>query len=78
MTRKPSLRGKRKYRCEDCGNEQFLHWKELIRRSRPRCLACGSYRLEPITKEAREERDIGYRNILEHNENRGDIQRSTS
>lgn len=73
----PSTRGKRKYRCGACGNEQFIHWKELNRRSRPRCTGCGSYNLEIVTKEGKEERDLGYRNILEHDENRGDIVRGT-
>jgi len=73
MAKKPSTRGKRKYRCEECGNEQFLHWVELNRRTRPHCAKCGSVRLEVVTKEAKEERDIGYRNVLEHDENRGDI-----
>lgn len=67
------MKGKRKYRCGSCGSEQFIHWRELNRRSRPRCIRCGSYNLEPVTEEAKKERDIGYLNILEYNENRGDI-----
>ena len=78
MAKRPSTRGKRKYRCEECKNEQFLHWVELNRRTRPRCTGCGSVRLEPVTKEAKEERDLGYRNVLEHDEKRGDIVKGSS
>lgn len=78
MARKGSLKGKRKYRCCDCGADQFLHWTALIRRFRPRCVRCGSYGLDPVTQEAKEERDIGYRNILAYDEDRGDIVRGDS
>ncbi len=71
-------KGKRKYCCAECKKEQFLHWTALNRRTRPRCVDCGSYQLELVTQEAKKERDVGYRNVLEHDEHRGDIARGSS
>lgn len=72
MTRK----GKRKYRCGDCGNEQYIHWIELNRASRPRCTGCGSHNLDLITKEAKEERVIGNTNLRNHSDTQGDVIRA--
>ena len=41
-----------KYRCDDCGEEQMRAKLEFSRRTRPRCTACGSTWLEPVTSEA--------------------------
>jgi DNA-directed RNA polymerase subunit RPC12/RpoP len=49
----PSLHGRRKYRCTDCSAEEFVHKRELSRAARLRCSSCGSTRLEPVTKEGR-------------------------
>lgn len=49
-----STTGRYKYCCADCGKEQFFHKIFLIRRNRPRCIACGSYALDPVTDYARD------------------------
>lgn len=40
-----------KFVCVDCGAERRLRRHEMSRRSRPRCLECGSTFLEPKTQE---------------------------
>lgn len=40
-----------KFVCVDCGAEQRLRRHETSRRSKPRCLECGSTFLEPKTVE---------------------------
>jgi len=45
-------KGKRKWRCDDCGAEAFYHWTEFERRERPRCLACGCQRLTIVSDDA--------------------------
>ena len=48
-------RMQRKFKCDDCGAENWLHWTERTRRSLPRCTNCGSSFLSPVTKEAKED-----------------------
>jgi len=50
-----SSKGKRKYRCGECGAESFHHWIERNRAARLRCPACGSARMDFVTREACEE-----------------------
>ena len=38
-------RGKRLYRCGECGVARFVHWTETDRAGRVRCAACGSARM---------------------------------
>ncbi len=71
-------KGKRKYRCQECGHEQYLHWTERDRRSRPRCMGCGSARLDPASQGAKEDEAIGRLNVAEHSESRGDLLRARS
>ncbi len=61
-------KGKRKYQCEDCKSTFMVHWIEFNRAARPRCIACGSACIEPYSPRAKEDREIGYQNVLEHNE----------
>ena len=48
-------RGKKKYRCGECKFESYHHWIELNRAARLRCPACGSARMELVTKEAKDD-----------------------
>lgn len=66
-------KGQRKYRCDDCGATRMLHWVELNRASRPRCMACGSQRLEPYSEQAIKDRDIGDLNVRQFEYGRGDV-----
>jgi hypothetical protein len=78
MPRKDRVwRGKRRFRCCECQTTQRIHYVELSRRTRPRCVACGSVQLEPDSAEAVEDRLIGNLNLLEakEEEDRGDIVR---
>ena len=43
------------YRCDECGAQRFVAWVESIRASRPRCMACGSTRLNLVSEAARED-----------------------
>lgn len=52
---KHSKKGRKKYRCGECNAESFHHWIELNRAAGVKCTACGSRRMELVTKEAREE-----------------------
>jgi DNA-directed RNA polymerase subunit RPC12/RpoP len=48
--------GKWKYRCADCGTENYLSAIEWGWAARPRCTGCGSHRLdriEPTRKKGR-------------------------
>lgn len=47
---------RRMYECEECHARRFVAWIELNRASRPKCMGCGSVRLELVTEEAKEER----------------------
>lgn len=49
------MKGRRKYRCEECGEESFRHWVERNRAARMRCLGCGSARLELVSEEAKKD-----------------------
>jgi hypothetical protein len=46
------MRNQFKYRCADCGWTGFFRLNEFARRCRPRCGACGSTLLDPVTAEA--------------------------
>lgn len=43
---------KRLYECEECHARRFVSWVELNRASRPKCMACGSTRIELVSEEA--------------------------
>jgi DNA-directed RNA polymerase subunit RPC12/RpoP len=46
--------GKWKFRCGECGTENYFDSVELRgRASRPRCTACGSYRLDRVADRAK-------------------------
>ena len=47
-----------KYRCEDCGTEQFHNRFSFTRAARVRCVGCGSTRLDEVTPEATNRRLI--------------------
>jgi len=47
--------GQRKHKCRDCGAEQWVHWTSRARRTRERCINCGSTWLDPVTKEGKED-----------------------
>lgn len=70
-------KGKRKYECQECKAWRFVHWTELERRTRPRCMACGSTRLEPASEGAKEDVIQASTNLASHRDTRGDIQKST-
>ncbi len=46
------MRGKRKYRCQECGECSMHHWIERNRAARMRCPGCGSARLDLVSAEA--------------------------
>lgn len=46
-------RGQFKWKCLDCKAETFFERRELIRAARPKCPACGSLAIEPVTREAK-------------------------
>lgn len=48
--------GNKKYRCGECGADQFRHWIETTRAARLRCLACGSARMDLVAAGAKKER----------------------
>lgn len=48
-------KGQRLFECKECNNKQFIHWIERNRRGLPRCLQCGSQRLEIVSDEAKDE-----------------------
>lgn len=48
---------KRLYRCDDCGERRFVAWVELNRAARPKCMGCGSARLELVSEEAVKDRE---------------------
>lgn len=47
---------KRLYKCEECYERRFIAWVELNRASKPRCMKCGSTRLELVSDEAKDDR----------------------
>ncbi len=57
--------GKRKYRCEDCGECRFVHQIERDRAAKPKCYRCGSTRLEPYSDDAKKDVVAGNLNRLE-------------
>jgi hypothetical protein len=48
--------GKRLYECEECRERRFVAWVELNRAAKPKCLGCGSTRLELVSDDAKEDR----------------------
>lgn len=68
-----SNKGKRKYKCEECGTERLVHWVELNRAARIRCQRCGSPRIEPVTKDGKDDILYGNLNVAEADPLRGDI-----
>lgn len=71
-----AARGKRKYRCEECSHEQFVHWVEFNRATRPRCSKCGSVRLEVVSEYAKKARLNDLQRAIEHSDDRGDLVRT--
>ena len=51
---KYNSKGKRRYRCADCGTKALLHWVELARKCKPRCQGCGGSFFEPDSEGASE------------------------
>ena len=49
------MKGKRKFRCEECGTERMIHYTERNRAAIPRCTNCGSAHLEIVTKDGKSE-----------------------
>lgn len=47
---------KRLFECEDCKGRRFVSWVELNRAAKPRCMACGSTRLELVNDDAKDDR----------------------
>ena len=49
------MSGKRKFRCEDCGEVQFVAPYLIYggRHNRYRCLSCGSVRIEAVSEQAK-------------------------
>jgi ribosomal protein S27E len=73
-----SKTGSAKYRlwvCEDCGQCTKVYCAELWRQARIRCAGCGSIRMQPKTREAKKEREIGQLNVMEHWKERGSVRR---
>ena len=50
-----NMKGRRKYRCDECRNESFHHWVEINRAARLRCPACGSARMDMTNDEAKKD-----------------------
>ena len=48
-------KGKRLFKCFDCGAGQMLYKNERSRATRPRCTACGSLTLLPHSEGAKEQ-----------------------
>lgn len=49
-----SMKGRRKYRCMDCGNERMQHWVEQARAGKEVCSGCGGRFWEPASDGALE------------------------
>lgn len=67
-------RGQFKWKCLDCKAETFFERRELIRAARPKCSACGSVAIEPVTREAKQRlavADIVHREQVEEIERKG-------
>lgn len=45
----------RLYECEECHERRMVRWVELNRASRPKCMGCGSIRLELVSDEAKKD-----------------------
>lgn len=61
---------KRLYKCDDCINRFFLYNYQLDRASRPRCMACGCTRLNLVSDDAKDHRDVVLDTQRRHKENR--------
>jgi DNA-directed RNA polymerase subunit RPC12/RpoP len=61
-------RGKFLYVCDDCGNEIKMNMSAFAKRSRPRCMKCGSISLYPKTDTAKERIAGGQARALFENE----------
>lgn len=48
-----SKKGSRLYECGECKARSIHHWIELNRAARLKCPACGSARMELVSKEAK-------------------------
>lgn len=46
-------KGKRLYKCDDCGTTRYVHWTERNHAAKPRCYRCGSTRLEAASENAK-------------------------
>lgn len=46
-------RGRRKYKCSDCGEDTWFRVSERKRAARIKCGACGSIWLDPVSEEGK-------------------------
>jgi hypothetical protein len=74
---RPSNRGKRMWKCQDCGVRRFVHWVELNRRGRLKCMGCGSIRMEPDSDAAKGSVVDAATQRKAHDDDRGDLVRAT-
>lgn len=44
------------YECDDCHERRYVDKMEANRAAKPRCMKCGSTRLEIVSKDARKDR----------------------
>lgn len=44
------------YECDDCKTRRFVDFLELNRAAKPRCMNCGSTRLELVSEDAKADR----------------------
>ena len=69
MSYRKTRKGKRKYICQDCNEEFFLHWIERQRARRESCPTCGSYFIIPKSSGAVEQIIDEGRNIVQYKDN---------
>ena len=57
---KPKNKGRqvsrRLYECDDCHERRMVSWIELNRAAKPKCMGCGSTRLELVSEDAKKDR----------------------
>ena len=49
------MKGSRKFQCDECKTIRFVNSMERVRAAKPRCMNCGSTRLEPVSEGAKQE-----------------------
>ncbi len=65
-------KGKRMFRCDDCGERRLVHWVELNRAAVPRCFGCGGL-LYPHSDQAHNDIAEGAERRRTHDPKRGDL-----